>query len=169
MPLYIDRHDAPGVSPQELADAHMLDVAAQDAHGVRYHTYWFDPENGSVFCLAEGPSRDAVEAVHQDAHGLLASTVLELDPAAPAVSNILGVLLYAARLFDQAIRQCEQTLEMDPNYQFAYVMLAQVYSVAGLYKTLCSPWKRSWQPVARPGNWTFPGMRTLELEHGPRL
>ncbi|MDQ1457281.1 MAG: hypothetical protein QOH28_2901 [Actinomycetota bacterium] len=83
VPLYIDRHDAPGVSPQELADAHMLDVAAQDAHGVRYHTYWFDPDNGSVFCLAEGPSRDAVEAVHQDAHGLLASTVLELDPAAP--------------------------------------------------------------------------------------
>src|SRR5207249_8708711 len=83
VPLYIDRHDAPGVSPQELADAHMLDVAAQDAHGVRYHTYWFDPDNGSVFCLAEGPSRDAVEAVHQDAHGLLASTVLELDPTAP--------------------------------------------------------------------------------------
>jgi class 3 adenylate cyclase len=83
VPMYIDRHDVPGVSPQELADAHVLDVAAQDKHGVRYHTYWFDPENGSVFCLAEGPTRQAVEAVHQDAHGLLASTVLELDPTAP--------------------------------------------------------------------------------------
>lgn len=59
---------------------------------------------------------------------------LELDPAAPAVSNILGVLLYSARFFDQAIQQCQQTLEMDPNYHFAYVMLAQVYSVAGLYR-----------------------------------
>src|SRR5438105_11731458 len=83
MPMYIDRHDAPGVSPQELADAHVLDVAAQDKHGVRYHTYWFDPENGSVFCLAEGPSRHAVEAVHIEAHGLSASTVLELDATAP--------------------------------------------------------------------------------------
>jgi class 3 adenylate cyclase len=81
--MYIDRHDAPGVSPEELADAHALDLAAQDRHGVRYHTYWFDPDNGSVFCLAEGPSRQAVEAVHQEAHGLSASTVLELAANAP--------------------------------------------------------------------------------------
>ena len=45
--MYIDRHDAPGVTPEELADAHALDVAVQHKHGVRYHTYWFDPENGS--------------------------------------------------------------------------------------------------------------------------
>ena len=81
--MYIDRHDVPGVSPAELADAHVLDVAAQDKHGVRYHTYWFDPESGSVFCLAEGPSKRAVEAVHEEAHGLLASTVVELDATAP--------------------------------------------------------------------------------------
>jgi class 3 adenylate cyclase len=83
MPMYIDRHDAPGVSPEEVANAHDLDLAVQSKHGVRYHTYWFDPDNGSVFCLAEGPSKEAVEAVHQDAHGLLASTILELDATAP--------------------------------------------------------------------------------------
>jgi class 3 adenylate cyclase len=81
--MYIDRHDAPGVSPEELADAHVLDVAVQDKHDVRYHTYWFDPENGSIFCLAEGPSKQAVEAVHQESHGLLASIILELDQTAP--------------------------------------------------------------------------------------
>ena len=52
MPLYIDHHDLPGVSPEQLADAHEADVAAQEKHGVRYHTYWFDPESGAVFCLA---------------------------------------------------------------------------------------------------------------------
>jgi class 3 adenylate cyclase len=81
--MYIDRHDAPGMTPEELADAHALDIAIQDKHGVRYHTYWFDPENGSVFCLAEGPSRQAVDDVHREAHGLPASIVLELDPLAP--------------------------------------------------------------------------------------
>jgi class 3 adenylate cyclase len=81
--MYIDRHDVPGVSPEELADAHVRDVAAQGKYGVRYHTYWFDPDNGSVFCLAEGPTRQAIEDVHQDAHGLLASTIVELDPTAP--------------------------------------------------------------------------------------
>ena len=83
MPMYIDRHDAPGVSPQALADAHTADVGVEQRHGVKYHTYWFDEDNGSIFCLAEGPNKDAVEAVHRESHGLLASTILELDPNAP--------------------------------------------------------------------------------------
>jgi len=91
MPMYIDRHDAPGVSPQALADAHVLDVGVEARHGVRYHTYWFDPENGSIFCLAEGPTKDAVEAVHRESHGLLASTILELDANAP-LNSLFGTL-----------------------------------------------------------------------------
>ena len=91
MPMYLDRHDVPGISPEELAEAHRLDEAVQAGLGVRYHTYWFDPSNGSVFCLAEGPSREAVEAVHQEAHGQLASTIIELDPAAP-LNAMFGAL-----------------------------------------------------------------------------
>jgi class 3 adenylate cyclase len=91
MPIYIDRHDAPGVSPQALADAHRLDVDIQERHGVRYHTYWFDEDSGSIFCLAEGPSKAAVEAVHQESHGLLASTILELDTSAP-LNSFFGSL-----------------------------------------------------------------------------
>jgi class 3 adenylate cyclase len=83
VPIYIDRHDAPGLTPEEVAEAHYADAAVQERYGVRYHTYWFDPANGSVFCLAEGPSREAVEAVHQEAHGRLASIVVEMDPNAP--------------------------------------------------------------------------------------
>lgn len=89
MPLYMDRHDAPGISPEELADLHNRDIEVQERHHVRYHTYWFDPANGSVFCLAEGPTQQAVEAVHQEAHGQLASTVLELDPTVP-LNTMLG-------------------------------------------------------------------------------
>jgi class 3 adenylate cyclase len=81
--MYIDRHDASGLSAEEIAEAHRRDVAIQDQYGVRYHTYWFDPDNGSVFCLAEGPSQQAVEAVHRDAHGELAATIIEIDPFAP--------------------------------------------------------------------------------------
>jgi class 3 adenylate cyclase len=71
------------MTPEELAAAHMLDLEAQDEHGVRYHSYWFDPSNGSVFCLAEGPSVDAVQAVHQQAHGAMAHSIIELDMRAP--------------------------------------------------------------------------------------
>jgi len=89
--MYLDRHDAPGISAEEVAAAHELDVALQERHGVRYHTYWFDPSNGSVFCLAEGPSQAAVEAVHQAAHGVTAPTIIEIDQAAP-LNALLGPL-----------------------------------------------------------------------------
>lgn len=89
--MYMDRHDVPGVSPEEIAEAHNQDVDVQEKYGVRYHTYWFDPANGSVFCLAEGPSKDALEAVHQEAHGQVAGTIIELDQALP-LNQILGVL-----------------------------------------------------------------------------
>jgi class 3 adenylate cyclase len=81
--MYLDRHDLPGVSPDDLAEAHRRDIEEQGKHDVRYHTYWFDPANGAVFCLAEGPNKEAVESVHRDAHGILATTVIELDPNAP--------------------------------------------------------------------------------------
>ena len=79
----MDRHDAVTVSPEELAEAHVLDVETQDQYGVRYHTYWFDPDRQSVFCLAEGPSKDAVENVHRDSHGLTADAIVEVDPNIP--------------------------------------------------------------------------------------
>jgi len=91
MPMFIDRHDVPGVTPEELADAHRLDVAIQDKHEVQYLTYWFDSENGSVFCLAEGPNKQAIETVHRESHGLLASSILELDGFVP-LNQFFGTL-----------------------------------------------------------------------------
>ena len=79
MPTYLDRHDAQGVSAEDVAEAHNRDIAIQDKYGVHYHTYWFDPDLGTVFCLAEGPSREAIENVHNEAHGMTASVVMELD------------------------------------------------------------------------------------------
>ena len=91
MPMYLDRHDLPGISPEELAAAHTADLAVQDRFDVRYHTYWFDPSNGSVFCLAEGPNQAAIEAVHREAHGQSASVVIELDPTAP-LNSLFGAM-----------------------------------------------------------------------------
>jgi class 3 adenylate cyclase len=87
--MYLDRHDLPGVSAEDLAAAHLRDLAEQDKHDVCYHTYWFDPANGAVFCLAEGPNKEAVEAVHRDAHGIMAGTVLEVDPMTP-LNQLMG-------------------------------------------------------------------------------
>lgn len=79
MPMYLDRHDQVDASAEAVALAHLRDLDAQGQHGVHYHTYWFDPQHGTLFCLAEGPNRAAVEDVHREAHGMLATSVIELD------------------------------------------------------------------------------------------
>jgi class 3 adenylate cyclase len=87
--MFIDRHDAPGLTAEQLAGAHMADLEIQAQYGVQYHTYWFDPANGSVFCLAEGPDEEAVQEVHRVAHGELASAIIEIDASAP-LNSFLG-------------------------------------------------------------------------------
>jgi len=56
-----------GVTAEQLADAHRRDLEIQDAEGVNYEHAWLDPEAGKVFCLATGPSKEAVMRVHERA------------------------------------------------------------------------------------------------------
>jgi class 3 adenylate cyclase len=87
--MFLDRHQVAGMTPEALAAAHELDLQEQAKYGVKYHTYWFDDQRQTVFCLAEGPSKDAVDEVHRVAHGALAQQIIELDPTAP-LNAMLG-------------------------------------------------------------------------------
>jgi class 3 adenylate cyclase len=94
MPLYLDRHDVPGVTAVDLAMAHAKDVQIEKEYGVRYVTYWFDPTRSTAFCLAEGPNAESVEAVHRDSHGLVASRIIQVDQR--SVGSFLGSILEPA-------------------------------------------------------------------------
>jgi len=89
VPLYMDRHDLPEHTPDELAGAQRREAETQARHGVHRHAHWFDVTTGSAFCLVEAPSKDAVEAMHEDAHGRLPGTILEVDPDVP-LNALLG-------------------------------------------------------------------------------
>ena len=80
MPLFMDRHDIDGVTPQAVAEAHQKDLAVQGKHGVKYHNYWCDHSRGCVFCLVEAPTKEAAVEVHREAHGLLPNEIIEVDP-----------------------------------------------------------------------------------------
>jgi hypothetical protein len=43
------------------------DLAIEAAEGVHFERAWLDPEAGKVFCLATGPSKEAVMRVHERA------------------------------------------------------------------------------------------------------
>ena len=88
MPWFLDRHDLPGVTLADVATAHAHDVEVQAKHGVRYVSYWLDYERQSAFCLVESPSKEAAEAVHREAHGLMADNIIEVDPS--RLSEFLG-------------------------------------------------------------------------------
>ena len=88
MPLYMDRHEAGDATPEDVAAAHQLDMAAQKKHGVTFITYWFDKDAERIFCLADAPHKEAVETVHREAHGLIPNEIMEVNPG--LVADFLG-------------------------------------------------------------------------------
>lgn len=79
--LFLDVHDVgPGkVLAKAVAEAHKKDLAHEDKYGVDFKAYWLDEKGGKIYCLAEAPSAEAINTVHKEAHGLLASKVMEVN------------------------------------------------------------------------------------------
>lgn len=65
MATFMDVHSGfVGVTAQQLKEAHERDLAIEGAEDVHFERAWMDPVLGKVFCLATGPSREAVMRVH---------------------------------------------------------------------------------------------------------
>jgi class 3 adenylate cyclase len=84
----MDRHDLPGVTAADVAAAHAKDLEVQDSYGVQFLSYWFDADNGGVFCLARAPSAETMEAVHRESHGLVPNDIIEVSE--DAILRFLG-------------------------------------------------------------------------------
>lgn len=79
MPVYMDIHKGvQGLTAEAVAGAHQKDREVQERYGVTYRKYWFNETDGTVFCLCEAPSKEAAEAVHREAHGLIADEIIEV-------------------------------------------------------------------------------------------
>lgn len=79
MPLFMDRHDLPGVRAEDVAQAHMSDLAVEARHGVKFLAYWFDPDHGEAFCLAQAPAGESLTAVHRETHGLIPNEIIAVS------------------------------------------------------------------------------------------
>ncbi len=78
--LFLDVHDVGKgkVTAKDVSNAHKQDLATQGTYGVDFKAYWVDEKAGRIYCLAEAPSAEATHAVHQKAHGLVASKIMEV-------------------------------------------------------------------------------------------
>ncbi len=87
MPLFMDRHDLPGVTAEQVAQAHLADVDTGAKFGVQFLAYWFDADQGEAFCLAKAPTGDALTAVHKETHGLIPNEIISVSE-----NNVLRLL-----------------------------------------------------------------------------
>jgi class 3 adenylate cyclase len=80
MPMYMDIHEVSGATAADVAKAHIADVKTQGKYGVEYHKYWLNESTGKIFCLCSAPNPEAAASVHREAHGLVASKIIEVAP-----------------------------------------------------------------------------------------
>ncbi len=88
MPIYMDIHIVPGVKSRDVAEAHRKDILVEEAYACKCMTYWIDEERENIFCLIDAPSREAVEEMHNRAHGLIPHKIIEVSSS--LVESFLG-------------------------------------------------------------------------------
>ncbi|MEJ2617400.1 MAG: DUF4242 domain-containing protein [Ignavibacteriaceae bacterium] len=79
MPIFMDRHNIPGVTAEHVAQAHQIDLRVQDKYNCKALTYWFDEKSGIAFCLIEAPQKESVVNMHNNAHGLIPNQIIEVE------------------------------------------------------------------------------------------
>jgi hypothetical protein len=68
MATFMDvHHGMAGITAEDLAAAHNADLAIEREENVHFKQAWADPDSGTVYCLSEGPSMEAVQRVHERA------------------------------------------------------------------------------------------------------
>jgi class 3 adenylate cyclase len=87
MPLFMDRHDVPGVTAEQVAQAHLADIDMGAKFGVQFLAYWFDADQGEAFCLAKAPTGDSLTSVHEATHGLIPNEIISVSE-----DNVLRLL-----------------------------------------------------------------------------
>ena len=110
MPLFMDVHSVPYASEEDMAKAHLADIAIQDKFGVTLKTYWLNKRTGTANCLVESPSAEQVNALHKASHGLEAHKIIEVSEA--VVEAFLGNIDQTPVAIDPATTQTGSSLRI---------------------------------------------------------
>ncbi len=129
MPIFMDRHIAPGVKALNAAEAHMEDLRIQDKFGCRCMTYWVDEERGSVFCLIDAPDEGSVKKMHDAAHGLIPFEIIKVN------SNVVEAFL--GRIQDPSgYYGIDPDLKIFNDPAFRIILVAGIKDIRLLYHEL---------------------------------
>ena len=163
MPMYMDIHDVPGVTPEDVANAHRQDMRVQHKHGVEYVKYWVNRKQGKIFCLCTAPNAEAADAVHREAHGRAAARILEVTQdiaeafmGAAEVDDAGAVLLPGDTQHDPGTRPADvQTLYATPDTATAQALINRY----GIDYVVSGPIERTSYGDAGTAKWDQLGRR----------
>lgn len=84
--LYIDVHHlTPGkVKFEEVAAAHLKDLAVEKKYDVHFINYWVDEDKGLVYCLSSAGDSSSIRKTHAEAHGLLPDHIFKVTEGSEA-------------------------------------------------------------------------------------
>lgn len=80
MPIYMDCHDIPDeITAEHVARMHQEDLKVQHLFNCKGMTYWCDENRNTAFCLIEAPNKEAIQNMHNHAHGELPHSIIEVN------------------------------------------------------------------------------------------
>jgi hypothetical protein len=84
--LFIDVHHlgAGKIKYEDVAAAHVKDLATEGKYGVQFIKYWVDTKKGDVYCLSSSFNAESVRNTHAEAHGLLPDQIYSVTPGTAA-------------------------------------------------------------------------------------
>lgn len=106
---FVEMHydwDWPGAE-REFLRALQLNPNYATAH------HWY-----AYYLIARGRNQESVQEIRR---------AQALDPLSLIIMRDVGDMLYYSRRYDEAIAQCRQTLERDPNFYLAHLLLGLAY------------------------------------------
>ena len=129
MPIYMDRHDVSAeVTAEHVAHLHQQDLNVQDKHHCKALTYWFDDDRKTAFCLVEAPNKEAMIAMHDEAHGKIPSEIIEVEKS--IVESFLGRIEDPVKAINN-----ELNIINDPAFRVVLeIKFAGIHKIASLKK-----------------------------------
>lgn len=79
MPIFMDLHIGQGLTAEDVAHAHRMDLDLQGQFNCKCLTYWVDEERGNAYCLVNAPNKEAVIELHNNTHKSLPDEIIEVD------------------------------------------------------------------------------------------
>ena len=85
----MDRHDIPDeIKAEHVAQMHQEDLKVEHLYGCKGMTYWCDENRKTAFCLIKAPNKEAIQEMHNHAHGEFPHSIIEVNEK--IVESFLG-------------------------------------------------------------------------------